>query len=177
LAIQQYLRTDRIPVSSGRDELGPTHIDLTVRQALVDFGAFYRLLDTREGGVPGVALDVYGGGRYWSLDVDLDPRGQQSLRRSRDWVDPIVGARLIANLSERVFLVVGGDVGGFGVSSDLTWSALGLLGYRFQMFGRDAAMLWGYRAVGDDYSTGRGPQRFRWDVTMHGPVLGLDIRF
>jgi hypothetical protein len=57
------------------DELGPTHIDLTVRQALVDFGAFYRLLDTREGAAPGVALDVYGGGRYWSLDVELDRGG------------------------------------------------------------------------------------------------------
>jgi hypothetical protein len=69
------------------------------------------------------------------------------------------------------------DVGGFGVGSDFAWSALGLFGWRFALLGQDAAALWGYRALGQDYSTGSGRQRFEWDVIMHGPAIGLTVRF
>jgi hypothetical protein len=39
------------------------------------------------------------------------------------------------------------------------------------------AILAGYKALGQDYETGSGPQRFRWDTVMHGPVLGFTVRF
>lgn len=159
------------------DDAGPTRIDVTNRMALLEFGLSYRVLGAPGGDEPGAAIDVYGGGRYTFLEVDLDSAGAPSLNRSQEWVDPIVGARLIANLTERVVLIVGGDIGGFGVSSDFAWSAMGLVGYRFQMFGMDAAVVAGYRALDQDFSTGRGLQRFRYDVIMHGPILGLNVRF
>ena len=43
--------------------------------------------------------------------------------------------------------------------------------------GVEWAVLAGYRALAQDYSTGSGVNSFRWDVTLHGPVLGFTIRF
>lgn len=34
-----------------------------------------------------------------------------------------------------------------------------------------SSLQFGYIAVGDDYDTGNGTDRFLWDVVMHGPVL------
>jgi hypothetical protein len=76
-----------------------------------------------------------------------------------------------------VFVVLAGDVGGFGVGSDFAWSFLALFGYQWEASGIEWAILAGYRALGQDYTTGSGAQRFRWDVTMHGPVLGFTVRF
>lgn len=155
-----------------------------MREALLEFGVTYRVLDTavatgwtRGERAPGVAIDLYGGGRYTYLELDLDTRGQPSANRSVDWVDPMIGVRAVWNVTDRFFVLAGGDIGGFGVGSDFAWSALGLLGWRFQMFGLDSAVVGGYRALGQDYSTGSGTRRLQFDVTMHGPVLGLNIRF
>jgi hypothetical protein len=35
----------------------------------------------------------------------------------------------------------------------------------------------GYRALSQDYDDGSGADRFEWDVTLHGPLLGLSIGF
>ncbi len=35
----------------------------------------------------------------------------------------------------------------------------------------------GYRAIGQDYGTGRGLSRFEWDVIYHGPIMALANRF
>jgi hypothetical protein len=166
------------------DAIGPARIDATARTALLEFGLTYRVLDTAvETGwtpgerAPGVAIDLYGGGRYTYLELDLDTQGQPSASRSVDWVDPMIGARAIWNVTNRFFVLAGGDIGGFGVGSDFAWSVLGLLGWRFQMFGLDSAVVGGYRALGEDYSTGSGPRRLQFDATLHGPLLGLNIRF
>jgi hypothetical protein len=57
-----------------------------------------------------------------------------------------------------------------------TWQLWATLGYRFGLFGDDNAnVLVGYRALSQDYKKGNGENRFRWDVTIHGPVIGLAI--
>ena len=159
------------------DGAGRTQLDVTTRMYFVEFGGQFRLLDTRAERVPGFTVDVYGGGRYSSLELELDTRGAPSTTQEQDWVDPIVGGRLGVHFSEHVFLLFAGDVGGFGVGSDFAWSVTGLFGYRWQAAGLDWAVLAGYKALGQDYETGSGVRRFRWDTTMHGPVLGLSVRF
>jgi hypothetical protein len=53
-----------------------------------------------------------------------------------------------------------------------------LVGYRFGLFGEDSArVVGGYRAMYQDYTDGCGDNKFKWDVTLHGPNLGLDIEF
>jgi hypothetical protein len=64
------------------------------------------------------------------------------------------------------------------MGSDFAWNAFGLIGYRFGLFGEDnARVLAGYRALSQDYTDGSGRNKFKWDITMHGPILGLDIGF
>ena len=64
------------------------------------------------------------------------------------------------------------------MASDFTWHAGGLVGYRFDLFGeKDAKFIGGYRALSWDYEDGSGLNKFEWDVTLHGPILGLVIAF
>jgi hypothetical protein len=159
------------------DGAGRTDLDVTTRMWFIEFGGQFRVLDTTSDRVPGLTLDVYGGGRYSYLELDLDTAGAASAKESKDWVDPIVGARVGVHFSEHVFLLFAGDVGGFGVGSDFAWSVTGLFGYKWQSGTIEWAILAGYKALGQDYETGSGPQRFRWDTVMHGPVLGFTVRF
>ena len=63
------------------------------------------------------------------------------------------------------------------MDSDFAWSAMGPPGFRWQGAGLEWAVQAGYKALYQDYTTGSGQQQFRWDTTMHGPILGLSIRF
>ena len=50
--------------------------------------------------------------------------------------------------------------------------------YSFGLFGTDNAnVLADYRALSQDYKDGNGRNEFKWDMTLHGPVLGLAINF
>lgn len=62
------------------------------------------------------------------------------------------------------------DVGGFGVSSDLTWQALGGIEYRFN---ETWSLKAGYRAMGVDYRNAG----LKLDGVPHGPAIGVGIRF
>ena len=159
------------------EDAGTTGLDLQTRMWFGEFGIQYRLVDTTIDRVPGITFDLYGGGRYTSLELDLDTRAGPSVNQKVDWIDPLVGGRLGVHFSEHWFLLFMGDVGGFGVGSDLAWSVTGLLGYRWTGAGVEWAILAGYRALAQDYTTGSGVNRFRWDVTLHGPVLGFTMRF
>jgi hypothetical protein len=159
------------------EDAGATALDVTTRMWFIEFGAQYRLIDTRDERVPGVTFDLYGGGRYSSLELDLDTAGTPSANQSKEWIDPIVGGRFGVHFSPNVFLLFAGDVGGFGVGSDFAWALTGLLGYKWQSGTVEWAILAGYKALYQDYTSGSGPQRFRWDTTMHGPVLGFSVRF
>jgi hypothetical protein len=162
----------------GVDDAGRTGVDIKNRMWLVEFGLQYRVLDTTGAeGRGGIALDAYVGGRYSDLQVDIDTRSTPSVNQHADWIDPIVGGQAIFGLTERLFIVFRGDIGGFGAGSDFAWSAMGLVGYRWQGAGLEWAILGGYKALGQDYSSDAGSRRFQWDTTMHGPIVGLSIRF
>ena len=167
----------------GEDDIsaGPFSLDATQNLTLVEFGLLYRVADlpspSSDGAGLGTRVDAYAGGRYTNVGVELDFDRLGEFERDKDWVDPIVGTRVVTDLSRDLQIVVGGDVGGFGAGSDFTWSALGLLGYRFDLFGREATALAGYRALAQDYDSGSGPKRFEWDVMLRGPVFGLMVRF
>lgn len=167
------------------DESGPrglTDIDIDFDQSILDFGVMYRIGDWEPtgraaGSGRNLTLDLYAGGRYSNLEITFDPRQLEPIKQSRNWIDPIFGAKVVVPLSERWLLWVNGDVGGFGVSSDITWSTTGVLGYDFHLGRMPATLYVGYRAIGWDYSDGSGTSKFTWDITEHGPLLGLSIRF
>lgn len=157
-------------------------IDVTTDQAVISAGAYYRVLETRFGGGNGIParrfiLEPLIGVRWTYLRNEIDVNQRQQIDKSESWMDPVVGARMLADLTQRWDLLLAADVGGPGGGSDFTWNTTALLGYRFKMGARDAAFRFGYRALYLDYDTGSGRRSFEWDVTQHGPIAGLAIRF
>ena len=158
-------------------------IDPTVKLLWLTAGPSYRLgtwnlSDAASKEAPSVTVDVFAGVRYTYLDMRLDLKGFPNASGDQDWFDPLVGARAIFDLSEKWAVSLDGSIGGFGVGSDFAWDAAGLIGYRFGLFGKDNATFFGgYRARYQDYTNGSGDDKFEWDVTLHGPILGLSIGF
>jgi opacity protein-like surface antigen len=138
--------------------------DVNLTEFLGNYALAYEVLRTDS-----KRLDVYAGARVTWLDLEFD---LGPINRSADqrWVDPIVGARYQAELGHSLFMRCVGDIGGFGVSSDLTWQAMAGFGYRFN---ERSSVLLTYRALSTDYSNGG----FKFDVLSHGPLLGLEFRF
>lgn len=75
------------------------------------------------------ALDVMAGGRLWYVRTEVDLAGNLLAGRKEDasetWADPVVGVRGQVELGAGFHLFGLADVGGFGVSSDSTWQAMG----------------------------------------------------
>ncbi len=119
-------------------------------------------------------LDVFAGARWMYLDVDVNIDTDFGPRRNfgmtEDWIDPIVGARVIHDFADKWFVQAMGDVGGFGAESEITWQALVGLGYRITPSVCTAIE---YRALGVDYEK----DRFSLDTISHGPFIGLSITY
>jgi opacity protein-like surface antigen len=119
-------------------------------------------------------MDVFAGAQFTILEVELTGRfvgpGEIVSSHETDWIDPIIGIRGQAELTETLFFRYNGEIGGFGVSSDLIWQAFLGLGYHVN---ENVNVAVGYRALGIDYSDGG----FTFDTVSHGPVIGLEVRF
>jgi len=141
----------------------------------------------------GTAIDVFAGGRAWWLKADAslalagttntsdlgrNADGTLSAASSVGWVDPLVGLRLRHQLEPGWNFVVSGDIGGFGAGSKFSWQALATLNYDFCVRNN---VTWsgmvGYKALFVDYSKGSGLNHFEYDMTMHGPIIGIGARF
>ncbi len=123
------------------------------------------------------ALTLLAGGRWVDLGLGLryaGPNLERNVDASKSWVDPFVGAHLVAPLSDRWWLGVHGDVGGFGVGSELAWQAYANVGFRASDL---VSVIVGYRALDMDYEDGSGDDLFRYDVLTAGPQIGVAFRF
>ena len=101
-----------------------------------------------------------------------------SAEKSVSWFDPLVGARIRHQFAPTWNFVLSGDVGGFGVGSKFSWQALALLEHEIY---RSKTATWsamlGYKALNVDYSQGSGLTLYTFDMTIHGPILGVTARF
>ncbi len=140
------------------------------------------------------ALDLLGGARYWNQELDLSLAvdtsvdfGKLGLSRSAsrtfarsatlDWVDPFVGLRVRHELAPGRELQFLGDIGGFGVGSDLTWQLFAGYNFDFSVWQSTLHGLVGYRALAVDYSQDNGSNKNSVDLILHGPVVGLSVRW
>jgi hypothetical protein len=181
-----FVNINYLNLAKNNNAVGPLTVDLSTQVLIFGFGLIYHVGDWYIGGpmdggagpTRRIRLEATAGGRYTSINGDLDVRGFPGRDKTQDWVDPVIGGRVIVDLTERVNAIIQADVGGTSTSNDFTWSATGLLGYRFDFFGLDAHALAGYRALAQNYSTtGSGGQPFRWNTTMRGPIVGMNVRF
>ena len=67
-----------------------------------------------------------------------------------------------------------GDIGGFGAGSQFTWNVEGVFLYCVARF---VSLGLGYRALDTDYRRGSGAAKFKFDMLIHGPLLGAVFHF
>jgi hypothetical protein len=161
---------------------GPFNLDVTSDVAVVGGGAFFRIAEwdltsSGEGSSRKAWIEPLAGARYTYIRAELNIDGPFGLNPDLDeheeWIDPIIGASAGIELSRHWAVLVEGDVGGFGIGSDFTWNAIGLISYRTMLTGIPMQFGAGYRALSWNYDD----DDFDWDVTMHGPVLGVSFQF
>jgi len=149
-------------------------------QTIVEAMLAYKVLDHEDPSAfyGDVKVDVIGGARYnqikLSLGVEAGALGAGSRSKKFDWVDPIIGLRTQFKPSDNVKVSLYGDVGGFGVGSDLTWQFLARVGYQFD---NNLELSAGYRFLYMDYEEGSGADYFSYDATYQGPIIGLGYKF
>jgi hypothetical protein len=184
--------------SRGVDALNATvgaSAGLKYEMFIGELAAAYEIARWGSTGVPGsgTAIDVFGGVRAWwqkadaSLalsgtvnigDLTRNADGTLSASGHASWADPLVGLRLRHQFAPGLNFVASGDVGGFGVGSQFSWQALAAINYDFCVRNN---VIWsgmlGYKALFVDYSKGSGLTRYEYDMTMHGPILGITARF
>ena len=143
----------------------PITIDVDFTTVMVELAGVYRFKIDED------ALDLIGGIRYYGLDTEIDVVGvPPRIDKDKDWVDAMLGARYIWTITDRWNFMARGDIG-FG-GSDLTWNLAGLFNYQPW---KHVSLLFGYRYMDIDYEDGSGRELFKYDVSMHGPVLGVNF--
>jgi hypothetical protein len=144
-----------------------------VKQLIWEPAAFYRLASF---------LEVGAGGRLNNLQASIDarrnvfPAGTEEVieNASKTWFDPILITRLTADIKDKWLFQFRGDIGGFGVGSDLTWQLQAYAGYRFTKAFRLTA---GYRYLSMDYDKGTDADRFMYNVDTFGPEISFGFNF
>jgi hypothetical protein len=142
---------------------------VSVSESAWELAGLRKILPWLEGGIAG---------RLVSLKLDMEVArnlvGGGTTAQKEDltqtWIDPVLVVRMKLPDSGKWLVQLRGDIGGFGVGSELTWQIQVYGGYRFSNLFQVTA---GYRALGIDYEKGTGQDRFVYNVTTFGPVLQL----
>jgi opacity protein-like surface antigen len=160
--------------------VGPLSSTVEEKLWIVDAAGFYQLHKWCE--ERPLTLDALVGVRYWHIDNELTVHGARGVvdfngSDSNYLIDPILGLRGKKYFTQKFSLNLHGDVGGFGASdnsSDLSWQALGTLGYDFtQHFSVNV----GYRALSVDKDSGSGPNAKGLNTILHGFLLALNFQW
>ncbi|MHC1743337.1 MAG: hypothetical protein AB9873_09940 [Syntrophobacteraceae bacterium] len=131
--------------------------------------------------MPEVIVEVLGGARYQYLrtKVHLEVVGPNGVRtfdadKSKTWVDPFFGGRMVWRPGTNWITSLQTDFGGFTVSSDFTFNVRAEAAYRINKWLFVNA---GYRALYTDYETGSGDEKFAYNMWAHGPFFGVGVEF
>jgi len=133
-----------------------------------DFGVGYNLFPHRA-----LRLEPFVGGRVTWLDAELSlavPGPNPAFDGSKAWADPIVGFFVQFPAGRMLSFFGEADIGGFGVSSDLTWQVDA--GAELKL-GRHLYSRLTYRHLETDMED----DDFVYDVRKSGPQLEFGFRF
>jgi hypothetical protein len=156
---------------------GPINLEVDYQYWLWELGGLYRAntWTTRNGQA---AVDLLLGGRYTSMDVELDFKNLpiQDVGGDESWTDLFVGARLLTPIFNNWTMSLRGDVGGFGIGGSSDLALHGALVFDWN-FSPNWDLVAGFRALYQDYKSGSGANKFAYDATTYGPLLGVAYRF
>jgi hypothetical protein len=143
----------------------------------IEFGGFSRLVDLKRESGGHNTIDLIGGLRYWDMSnkmkLSVPVAGvSRTVKGDTNILDPFVGLRMKAYIADKVPYTMRADIGGLntGSSSNFTYNVQALLGYDVT---QSVTMFGGYRVLYLDF----GDSQAGFDLTQHGPVLGVNIIF
>ncbi|BHH82130.1 hypothetical protein [Desulforhopalus sp. 52FAK] len=149
--------------------------DAGVRQGVLQVDLLYRM-PIHKGNI-----DWITGVRWWDNDIDLTVDttvlpGSVHASVEEDWIDLFIGARWITHINDSLDFMLRGDIGGFGLESELTGQLYGNVRWNLN---DSWAIDIGYKAVWVDYESGNKgrPGYFVYDTVTHGPMLGIIYKF
>jgi len=132
----------------------------------------YRALDASDG-----HLDLLLGARYWSLENRVrisesvgSLAGGFTRQVSETWGSPVVGARGHYDFTSRAHITGWAMAGGIGISDYGSWDLMVALGYSLS---DHFDLAFGYRYLSLEYED----SEIDFDADLHGPGIGLNIRF
>jgi opacity protein-like surface antigen len=118
--------------------------------------------------VPG--LDVVFGMRYVALNSTVQLTPSIVGDTSKSWLDPLVGVRYEHAFNDRWSVNLRGDIGGFGVSSDLATNVAATFGWRMT---QATNLRFGYRVLQMDFAD----DGFVLDAILQGYTIGFSYAF
>lgn len=138
-------------------------LDLEYLQTELD--GFYRSSFDRH------SVDWIVGARYYGVETKLEPT---PLTSDESWVDPLVGVRWNWAISDTWSTTLRGDVGGFGIGSELSLQGVATVDWHPW---QHVSLTGGLRALSVEYETGKGIDNYTLDLTVWGPLLGVSFRW
>jgi len=147
-------------------------------EIMVEFGVGYHIGTQRYPNGSAIAMDVVVGGRYQHIKADADIITQTltlGFEQTVDWLEPLIGAMFTFDLTKKLGFFLGGNVGGFGLGSDLTWTFTSVL--IVKNIWRNMSVFAGYRVMDIDYSEGGIHDKFVYDIQMRGPGFGVNLNY
>ncbi len=156
--------------------LGGSGLGVGINQTVAS-GAVGYMLPT---GRSDMDFAVTAGLRYMSVKGALSfethaPLPSLSASQRQWWLDPTIGFFAHWDVNDKWFINAIADIGGFGAGSKL--SSTGYLGAGY-MWTKSFSTALGYRYLYEDYEgSGARTGTFRYNTTMHGPVVAAAWRF
>jgi hypothetical protein len=120
----------------------------------------------------GGSLDLLAGIRTVSASAGLAADAGTLTQADGGFTDPIVGARFRRDLTEKLWVNMRGDVGGFGAGSDFSWFLSAAGGFRVSKL---ISLDFGYRIWDFDYESDQDLKRL--DLALAGFGGGLTFHF
>lgn len=161
-----YLSTE----TKEEGNIGPGLVEAEVDQKLLSTTHLigYRVVDQGP-----MFLDLLAGARVTTIKVDLTLTGplQEIERDNKETnIGPVVAARFRAPLGGKWGMGVYGDLGGFGVTSDISWQLMANVQY-------DVSDSWRLSAGWRHFEAHQDKNDFDVDLAIDGPILGATYRF
>ena len=150
---------------------GSLSLDAKSRYGLFTAGVSYKVYQSNNLGVV-----PFVGFRYTLNDVELkasNPTSTVNVSDNENWINPIIGARLIYDFNKIWLLKLEGDIGGTNATSNYSYSMTGLIGYHPQTMLKNSTVYFGYRLLDQNYQTGSGTSTYIWNMRIAGPMLGI----
>ena len=111
----------------------------------------------------------------WGLDGTVTGvEAKKTANGYENWLDPVIGAHAEFPFATHWTAGLRGDIGGFGLGSNFAWQAVGSITWQAsKLIGVTGA----YRYFQQDYENRGGINKFKYDVAVSGPQLGVSFTF